>query len=95
MAVGELFSLVVYAQLLLEDARITRMDSGLLDQIFDVFLRDFSAFAIQLHGKSSSTATQMEHCLAMVRKPVVDTELYDRLWNDEVLPLASRYTMRP
>jgi acyl-CoA dehydrogenase len=95
MAVGELFSLVVYAQLLLEDARITRMDSGLLDQIFDVFVRDFSAFAIQLHGKSSSTATQMEHCLAMVRKPVVDTELYDRLWNDEVLPLASRYTMRP
>ncbi|MCH2185384.1 acyl-CoA dehydrogenase [Myxococcota bacterium] len=93
LAVGELFTLVVYAQLLLENARIYELADDLVDQIFDVLIRDFSRFALQLHGKPSSTDVQMEHCLRMIRKPAVDTERYDRIWAKEVLPLKDRYQM--
>jgi len=93
MAVGELFTLVVYAQLLLENARIYEVDDDLTDQIFDVIVRDFSGFALNLHGKPSSTDAQMEHCLEMIRKPAQDPDRYTRVWTGQVLPLASRYEM--
>ena len=39
---GELFTLVVYGQLILEQAALTGLDADTLDQIFDVLVRDFS-----------------------------------------------------
>ena len=93
MAVGELFTLVVYAQLLLENAKIYQVSDDLVDQIFDVLVRDMSGFAIGLHGKTSSTEAQMEYCLRMVRKPVPDAERYERVWNEDVYPLGSAYAM--
>ncbi len=95
LAVGELFTLVVYGQLLLENAKIYAIEEDLVDQIFDVFVRDFSRFAIQLHGKPSSTEIQMEQCLRMVAKPAVDADRYTRVWEQQVLPLADRYAMNP
>ena len=93
MAVGELFTLVVYGQLLLENARIYEVGDDLMDQIFDVIVRDFSGFALDLYGKPSSTDVQMEHCLEMIRKPAQDPDRYTRVWSEQVLPLASRYEM--
>ena len=93
LAVGELFTLVVYAQLLLENAAIYEIDPALVNQIFDVLVRDFSRQAVELHGKPTSTPAQMEHCLRMVRKPVVDPEATAQVWKEHVLPLADRYVM--
>src|SRR5215203_2877939 len=42
LVVGHLFTLVVYGQLILEQAEITGLDADLLDQVFDVAVRDFS-----------------------------------------------------
>jgi acyl-CoA dehydrogenase len=95
MAVGEIFTLVVYAQLLLENAAIYQIDPALVNQIFDVLVRDFSRQAVELHGKPTSTPAQMEHCLRMVRKPVVDAEAAAQVWKQHVLPLADRYQMNP
>ncbi|MEE3328870.1 MAG: acyl-CoA dehydrogenase, partial [Myxococcota bacterium] len=95
LAVGELFTLVVYAQLLLENASIYSISDDLVDQIFDVLVRDFSRFALQLHGKPSSTEVQMDHCIRMIRKPVPDAERYERVWAKDVLPLKDRYEMNP
>ena len=95
LAVGELFTLVVYGQLLLENARIYEIEDDLIDQIFDVFVRDFSRFAIQLHGKPSSTDVQLQHCLKMIAKPAVDPDRYARVWEEQVLPLRDRYPMNP
>src|SRR2546430_696990 len=50
MALGEIFVLVVYAQLVLENARLYAVDDGLVDQIFDCLVRDVSRFALELHG---------------------------------------------
>jgi acyl-CoA dehydrogenase len=95
LAVGELFTLVVYGQLLLENARIYDLAEDLIDQIFDVFVRDFSHYALQLHGKASSTDIQMEHCLQMIAKPIGDADRYTRVWQDHVLPLRDAYSMNP
>ncbi len=47
LALGELFTLVVYGQLILENAAIYAVDDDLLDQIFDFMVRDFSRHALQ------------------------------------------------
>ena len=44
----------LYAQLILENARIYAVDAGLVDQIFDVLVRDFSRHAVELHGRRAS-----------------------------------------
>jgi acyl-CoA dehydrogenase len=95
LAVGEIFTLVVYAQLLLENAEIYAIDRDLVDQIFDVLVRDFSRFAVQLHGKPGTTAAQAEHCARMIRRPVVDAERYDRIWREHVHALRDAYAMNP
>ena len=95
MALGELFALVVYAQLILENANFYEMDEALVDQIFDFMVRDFSKFALQLYGKPSSTNAQMEFCQRMLRKPVVDETRYQKVWQEHVYALKDTYEMNP
>jgi acyl-CoA dehydrogenase len=94
LALGELFALVVYAQLILENARIYREDVGddLADQIFDCLVRDFSKHALQLYSKPSSSSRQMQLCLQMLRKPVVDPGRFDRVW-EQVHALRDAYEL--
>ncbi len=92
---GELFALVVYAQLILENARIYAVAPGLVDQIFDVLVRDFSRHAVELHGRRASSERQMAFALRMIRKPVDDPTGYDRVWSEMVLPLKDAYEMNP
>ena len=97
LALGELFTLVVYGQLILEQVMSTGMDShmaDLVDQIFDVLVRDFSAYAVDLHGKASSTKAQQAWALEHVRKPAAGTGRYDRVWQ-QVCDLSGAYEMRP
>ncbi len=93
LAIGELFTLVVYGQLILENGRLMGIDEDHIDQIFDFLVRDFSAFALQTHNKPSSTEKQMEYCIKMIRKPAVDHERYDRMWKNWVYPLKDAYEM--
>jgi acyl-CoA dehydrogenase len=95
LALGEIFTLVVYGQLILENAAAYAIGDDLLDQIFDAFVRDFSRHALSLHSKPSSTPQQMDLCLRMLRKPAVDLGRFDRLWREQVLPLKDAYEMNP
>jgi len=94
LALGEIFALVVYGQLILENAAIYGISADLVDQIFDFMVRDVNKFAVQLHNKPSSTARQMEYCLKMVHKPAVDEGRHDRVWR-EVHVLKDAYEMNP
>jgi len=94
LVVGHLFSLVVYGQLILEQAELTGLDADLLDQIFDVAVRDFSAYAVALHGKPSSTPAQQAWALSAIRKPVTDAARFDRVWS-EVASYDGAYQMNP
>ena len=93
LVIGHLFSLVVYGQLILEQAELTGLDRDLLDQIFDVAVRDFSGYAVALHGKPSSTPAQQQWALGAVRKPVADSARFDRVWA-QVKSYDGAYEMR-
>ncbi len=93
LAGGEIFALVVYAQLLLENAPIYEISDDLLDQIFDFMVRDMSNFALQLYSQPSSTEKQMECCQRMIRKAAHDQARYDRVWNELVAPMSGAYEM--
>jgi acyl-CoA dehydrogenase len=95
LALGEIFAGIVYAQLLVENAEIYAVEPALVDQIFDVLVRDFSRFAVELHGKPTSTPAQMESCLRMIRKPVADEARYERVWREHVHALRDAYEMNP
>jgi len=94
LVLGQLFTLIVYAQLILEQAELTRLDRDVLDTIFEVLVRDFSALAVELHGKASSTEAQQQWALANVRKPVIDTGRFERVW-EQVKALSGAYVMNP
>jgi acyl-CoA dehydrogenase len=94
LVVGHLFTLVVYGQLILEQAGLTGLDADLLDQIFAVQIRDFSQYAVALHGKPGSTAAQQDWAMAAVRKPVTSADRFDRVW-EQVKAYDGAYEMRP
>jgi len=94
LALGEIFTLVVYAQLVLENAFIYAVEDALLDQVFDFMVRDLSRHALTLYSKPSSTPGQMELCMKMVRKPAVNPGRFERVWG-EVYALKDVYEMNP
>jgi hypothetical protein len=60
--------------------------------VFETLVRDFSATAIELHGKASSTEAQQVWALGAVRKPVIDEARAERIYA-EVRALADSYVM--
>ncbi|GGN20827.1 alkylation response protein AidB-like acyl-CoA dehydrogenase [Actinoplanes campanulatus] len=94
LAVGHLFALIVYGQLILEQASPAGVDDNLLDEIFSILVRDFSAYATELHGKAATTEAQAAWALAHVRRPVADDKRDAAVW-DQVLALVGAYEMRP
>lgn len=94
-AVGQLFATVPYAQLILEEAGLSGVDEGLLDEIFAVLVRDFNAYAVELSDKPATTDAQARYALRMIRRPAHDPARYDQIWKEHVLPLSGAYRMRP
>ncbi|MFI9510137.1 acyl-CoA dehydrogenase family protein [Nocardia sp. NPDC052566] len=94
LTIGHLFSLVVYGQLVLEQAAITGLDRDLIDQIFDFQVRDFNGYATTLYGKPSATAAQQGWAASALRPPVADRPRFDRVWA-EVESYDGAYEMRP
>jgi len=95
LTLGELFTLVAYGQLIIENSKIYQVEDEFLDQIFDFMIRDFSKFALQLYSKTSSTDAQMAICLKMIKKPVKNPEMFNRIWGNYVEPLNNAYEMNP
>jgi acyl-CoA dehydrogenase len=69
------------------------VEDDLMDQIFDFMVRDFSKFALQLYSKTSSTEKQMAVCMRMIKKPVVNPERFNRIWEKDVYALKGTYRM--
>jgi len=90
---GELFTLVVYGQLIIEKFNMDDLDHDLLDQIFDFIIRDFSKYALILYSKTSSTALQKYFCKRMLRKPTVNIERFNRVLKSHIYSLTDSYEM--
>jgi len=91
LGVGELFTQIVYGHLVLEKALMEHTDPDLLNQLFDVFVRDFSAYATGLHGKPGNSDAQRALILDLVRAPVADAEQFERVWRTHVYAQRGRY----
>ncbi|MFJ9870985.1 acyl-CoA dehydrogenase family protein [Streptomyces sp. NPDC101165] len=94
LAVGQLFALVVHGQLVLEQAALAGVEADVLDELFAVLVRDFSAHAVELHGKDSATEEQQLWALGAVRRPAVDEARSERVWQ-RVEALSGAYEMMP
>ena len=94
LALGELFSLVVYGQLILENVELHGISEPVTEQIFDVFVRDFSAGATRLHGKPATSDKQAEFALQMVQRPHGDPARFAFVW-DEASALMDTYQLTP
>ncbi|TQR86795.1 acyl-CoA dehydrogenase [Mycobacterium hodleri] len=92
--VGHLFSLIVYGQLILEQAALTGLDDDIVDQIFGFQVDDFNSYAIALQGKPTSTQAQQDWALGAVRKPVPDAARFGRVW-ERVKAYDGAYEMTP
>jgi alkylation response protein AidB-like acyl-CoA dehydrogenase len=90
LTLGELFTLVVYGQLIIEQAALSGIGDDVLDAIFDVMVRDFSAHAVTLHGHPTATADQRAWALSNVREPVPGAGIWS-----QVEALAGAYEMSP
>ncbi len=91
-SLAQLFTLVPYAQLILEQAELDATDEEIVDLVFEWLVRDFTTYAIDLHGKASSTEAQQRWVLDSVRKPVIDDAREERIYA-EVRALADAYVM--
>jgi len=92
LALGELFSMVVYAQLILEGIELDGISAEMTEQIFDVLVRDFSMGATNLHGKATTNEKQAEFALQMIARPHGDLDRFGNVWN-EVLALIDTYEL--
>ncbi|MFW9873111.1 MAG: hypothetical protein ACFFG0_08430 [Candidatus Thorarchaeota archaeon] len=77
--IGEIFALIVYSHLIIENTPIYHIDGDNLDQTFDFLVRDLSKYASNLYHKSDTTPEQMEWCLKMIKKPIADEERFKRV----------------
>ncbi len=93
LSLGELFTLVVYGQLIIESAKIQNIDDAMLDQIFDFMVRDFSRHALNLFSTTSTTAEQADLCQKMIRRPNIDESRFSAVWERFVLTQKDAYEM--
>ncbi|WP_313675189.1 acyl-CoA dehydrogenase family protein [Mycolicibacterium sp.] len=105
---GQLFTQIVYAQLILESAAMA-LDHGQtrpgsvsdlsdlteahLDRMVAVFVNDMSTYAVELHGQASATDDQAKAALSIVRKPVIKSAA-ENAFVAEVLSYSGTYEMK-
>jgi acyl-CoA dehydrogenase len=80
LAAGELFTLIVYGQLILENAKLYSTNKDVLEQIFTFMVQDFSTQALRMILDQENSAAQEEIFTKMIKKPVKDAEGFKRVW---------------
>lgn len=92
LAVGELFTLVAYGSLILEQATHDGVESHIVDEIFDFQVRDFGKHALTLYQKKSTTAAQRDLLTKMMVPPEGSPQRAERL-HQIVIGMRDSYVM--
>ena len=94
LPLGEMFSVVVYGQLILEQAKFDNVDPDIINQIFDFMVRDFARFAHQIFGMPKTRDDQRAYFTKiMMIRSAEDEAQYDRIWKKYVYALNGEYAM--
>ena len=95
LAAGELFTLIVYAQLILEKKEDYPVDKELLEEIFRFLIVDYSRYALEMSLNFENTEVQQQIYEKMVKKPASIGSDSENVFSNYVLPLKGVYRMKP
>lgn len=93
LALGDCFTLVVYGQLILENKPLKNISDELIDEIFDVMVRDFSKYAVNILTKPSNTELQQELAKELIQTPVANAERFEKIFQEHIYSLKGSYEM--
>jgi acyl-CoA dehydrogenase len=93
LAAGELFTLIVYAQLILEKREDYAINAELLEEIFRFLIVDFSKYALEMVLNYDNTETQQDIFTRMIKKPGSDRGSSRKVFVDQVDKLKDIYRM--
>lgn len=91
LQLGELFSLIPYAQLITENKRHYAIDDGIMEQVYRNMVSDFSSYATRFYCGQDNDEKQQALILKMIRKPKADPAVFNRVWSTFVYPLKNQY----
>lgn len=93
LEVGEIFCVIAYAAVILEQADLTGYENAaVMDQMLQVFVNDINAHALKLYNKASTDDNQQAWCMKLIRRPAHDSSREDKVY-EEILSLAGTYQM--
>lgn len=88
---GELFTLTVYGQLVLESASLHDYDDLITDQIFRYLVQDFSEYALRHLSKFQNHSQQEKWLGKMIHQPENDENREQWIWQKQILPMKDLY----
>jgi len=88
---GELFTQAVYAQLVLENSRLYNINEDLVDYMFSMMVSDFSQYALAHLSKFENTIEQEALLEKMLKRPKLNTNQEEKIWQNDVLSLKGQY----
>jgi len=94
LALGEIFTMVAYAQLILENAKIHKVATEVIDEIFNFIVRDTSSYALNLMMNYANSGEQEALLRKMLMTPVNDEAVSNKVWKEHVLSLEGTYEMK-
>lgn len=91
---GEIFTMIVYAQLVLESAKTRNVHEDLIDQMFANFIKDVNKFALNQLNSQNNTEIQEKYLKDLVFvKPGVDKKKDFEFWEEFVETMDGDYIM--
>lgn len=94
LALGEIFTMIPYAQLILENAKIYNIPQEIVDEIFNFIVRDTSQYALRMVSNNRNSEAQLANLMKIIKLPV-NSDNTDKVWNEHVLSLVGAYKMNP
>ena len=92
LALGEIFTMIAYAQLILENAKIYNVADEVIDEIFNFIVRDTSAYALAVLSNYNNSDKQKEVLMKLIKLPN-NSDNSNKVWEEHVLPLFETYEM--
>jgi hypothetical protein len=94
LALGELFTLVVYGHLILEQAELIKLGTTSSTQRSTYWCAISTPARWICTASAAPVEAQQHWALSAVRKPATDAERFDRIWQ-QIVSLSGSYEMNP
>ncbi len=92
--IGEIFTTIVYAQLILEGALLNDVDERLINQIFKYLIDDINKYALCQLNQQENSEIQKEYLQKLaINGQIVDKAADDEFWNEFVVVNDGAYVM--